>query len=154
MYKLLIVSLFLALSLSPIVSAKQDIKKHHFLKLFDTNNDGHVSEAEFKVTMQDRYKAMDSDQNDRISIEEFKKYSKQRHKKWQQKKRDKLDSDKNGLISKQEFVDYALKRANKKFNKMDKNQDGQLSQEENIKKHRDKKHHLMKTGYALNASSY
>ena len=53
----------LTLGLTQTVSAtenpeNEDGKQHHFLKLFDKNNDGNVSETEFKTTMQERYKTM------------------------------------------------------------------------------------------------
>ena len=144
---------YLAIMLLPLiftqaVFAKQETtpkaaKSHYFLKLFDSNADGIVTETEFNSVMQERYQSMDMDKNGSVSLDEFKQYSLKRHNNWQQKKHAIMDLNKNGLISKQEFIEHSIKRAEKKFNHLDKNQDGQLSQEENIDKHTKKKQQLL-----------
>ncbi len=118
-------------------------KPHYFLKLFDGNGDGAVTEAEFNSAMQQRYQEMDGDQNGTVSLDEFKRYSAERHKNWQQKRHHRMDRDQDGAISKKEFIDRAIKRAERRFDKLDKNQDGMLTQEEHIEKHSMKKQQLL-----------
>ncbi len=117
--------------------------QHHFLKLFDSNADGSVTEIEFNTIMQERYQLMDKDHNGTVSLGEIKNYSTKRHQDRQHKKHNKMDLNNDGLISKQEFIKHATKHAEKKFNQLDKNLDGQLSQEENMDKHARKKQRLL-----------
>ncbi|NOR69755.1 MAG: hypothetical protein GQ532_08715, partial [Methylomarinum sp.] len=96
MKKLYLSLILLSLVYTQAVSAQQDNrqkgpKSHHFLKMFDTNADGIVTEAEFNTGMQERYQNMDVDRNGIVSMDEFKQYSAKRHKNWQQKKHGKMD---------------------------------------------------------------
>ena len=105
-------------------------KQQHFLQTFDTDNNGIVTEEEFKTASNQRYQSMDKDGDGSVSVEEFQQYSSNRHHQWLQKKHQAMDSDQNGTISKQEFIDQAVKRAEQRFAALDKNQDGILSADE------------------------
>lgn len=150
MNKLLIPAVLLSFTVSQALMAEESAtqpksgRSNHFLKLFDSDGDGAVTEAEFKKVMQQRYQEMDADHNGTVSIEEFERYNEQRHKNFKQKKFAKLDSNHDGVVSKQEYMDRAAKRAERHFGKMDKNQDGQLSEQELSAKHKMKKRKLLK----------
>lgn len=149
MNKYLMPLIVLPLVFSQTVAAEQDTrprggKPNHFLKLFDGNGDGQVTEEEFNNAMQQRYQQMDADQDGNVSVDEFKRYSDERHKNWQQRRHGRMDQDKDGAVSKKEFIDRAIKRAEKRFARLDKNGDGMLSQDENIQHRAMKKKRLMK----------
>ncbi|MDF1583065.1 MAG: EF-hand domain-containing protein [Methyloprofundus sp.] len=120
-------------------------KSNHFLKLFDTNKDGIVTYDEFKTASELRYKAMDVNKDGIVSTEEFNKHAAKRHEQWEQKKRDRKESANDGEMTKQEYLDKAMRHAERKFSKLDKDQNGKLSeQEQAYEKHRKQRYMLEK----------
>lgn len=98
-----------------------------FLKKFDTNGDNKITKQEFDDSMLQRFKKMDVDNNSVITKEEFKNNSRAMHKGY---KKNKMDTDNNGLVSKKAFLEAKHKWAERKFSKLDKNNDGFLSGKE------------------------
>jgi len=144
---------YLALLLLPLACSQNAVAQQkmtspqrpsHFMKLFDGNDhDGIVTRAEFNAVMKKNYQTMDTDNNGKVSLAEFKKYHAERRKSHQQAKLNHIDQDKNGFISRQEFTASAIKRAEQRFNRLDKNQDGQISTQEYTANYPRNKHHLV-----------
>ncbi len=148
MNKYLMPLIIVPLAFSQNIAAQQDNRPQggghpHFLKLFDSNNDGQVTQDEFNTAMQQRYQQMDADDNGSVSIEEFKQHAAEHRKNWQRKMHGKMDRDGDGAISKQEFIDRAVKRAERRFGKLDTNGDGVLSEQENVRRQPRKEHRLL-----------
>lgn len=111
--------------------AQQRQAKHlnKFLKKFDTNSDNKITKQEFDDSMLQRFNKMDTDKNGVITKEEFKNNSRAMHKGYKNNKT-KMDTDSDGLISKKEFLGAKQKWAERQFSKLDKNNDGFLSENE------------------------
>ena len=112
-----------------------------FITKFDSNNDTVVTKAEYDASMEQRYKAIDTDRNGEISKEEFKNSAQSmrhdRKKTTKDKKKSNFDSNNDGLVSKKEYLAAKQKRAEKKFAKLDKDGDGLLTKSElSAKKYR------------------
>jgi Ca2+-binding EF-hand superfamily protein len=103
-----------------------------FMRMFDINKDGEVTEAEFNTASAARFKRMDSNANGSVSLDEFKAYAKQRRSERRQRKLTRIDTDGNGSISKQEFTAFKMKKIEKGFNHLDANGDGEVSKDEFI----------------------
>lgn len=101
-----------------------------FMKFFDTNQDGTVTQEEFSIAAASRFTKMDSDKNGVVSADEFRSYVRTRRSEHRQQRYQDMDANKDGQISKDEFLLSKRQRAEGKFARMDKNGDGLVSAEE------------------------
>lgn len=119
-------------------------KAHNkFMHMFDSNNDGKVTEAEFNAASTEHFKRMDADGNGSVNMDEFKNYVQHRRVERREHKLARIDSNHDGVISKDEFIAYKMKRVEKGFNRLDANHDGKVSKEEFVNgkgKSKGKKH--------------
>jgi len=143
---LLITTLGLTLLIaSTMVSAdsRHEAGQNRFLKFFDDNGDDTVTYKEFKGASKKQFERIDADKNSTISEEEFTNYIKARRDERQKDIFGRMDTDKNGKISQAEFIKVSEERAKRKFKRLDKNKDGQLTNDElggrNKKQHPGKK---------------
>lgn len=127
----LVVTLLSSMLVNTTALASKQTKCHgshlsRFINKFDSNDDKEVTKEEFSVSMKQRFKQMDIDNNGVVSQEEFKSKTNSRHREYEGE----MDADKDGLISEQEFLDAKLKKAKKKFSKLDIDNNGFLNTEE------------------------
>lgn len=104
--------------------------KGRFMALFDTNGDDVVTGEEFKAAAAERFKKMDSDSSGTVTLEEFRTYLAEKRQKWTTMKFQKIDTDKDGNVSEAEYLDYKHQKAQRRFNYMDKDGNGIISEEE------------------------
>jgi len=114
---------------SPLVSAHGD-GNSRFMRFFDSNNDGIVTQEEFQAAMRNRFQRMDTDHDGTVSRQEFAAYLKQRRQEHKQARIEAMDQNKDGQVSKSEFLAYQAKKAEQRFAKLDRNQDGVLGADE------------------------
>ena len=101
-----------------------------FMQFFDTNHDGIVTLDEFEAASNTRFGIIDADHNGVISEQEFRAYIQQRRAEKMQARLKAIDTDGDGQVSKSEYLAYQAQKAEKRFVRMDKNQDGVLSTDE------------------------
>lgn len=112
-----------------------------FMRFFDTNKDGVVTQDEFEAAMTTRFDHMDSDHNGTVSMEEFRNYLQQRRQEHKQARLKQMDSNGDGQVSQDEYLAYQTKKAQSRFSQLDKNHDGVLSADELDKRGYHHKHH-------------
>jgi len=128
---LLLTIIFSSQLITSMVQALPMQKQHgHFFRMFDTDGNQQVDKDEFINARNQRFQSMDADANGIVSQKEFAAYAKTRHQHYKMSKHKAMDANQDGSVSKQEYIDAKLKRANKHFAKLDKNNDGLLSAEE------------------------
>jgi hypothetical protein len=96
------------------------------LRAADTNADGLISKAEAAALprLAEHFDAIDANRDGQVSAEELRAARGQRHGKGQMFTR--ADADKDGKVSQQEFI----ARATERFQRLDANGDGFLTQDE------------------------
>ena len=104
--------------------------KGRFMALFDSNNDDVVTTEEFKQAAAERFAKMDADGNATVSKEEFRTYIMEKRQKRNEMKFQKIDLNKDGNVSEAEYLEYKQKKAQRRFARMDKDGDGVLSTDE------------------------
>ena len=142
----LITTLIVALPLSAEAdSAKQchDGKHNKFMQFFDANGDGSVTIEEFQGSSKTRFERIDADNNGVISKEEFANYMQSRRDDRHKDRLAAMDADKDGQVSKEEFLNASQARAERKFARMDKDDNGLLSGDE-LTSHKKHKPHFGK----------
>jgi Ca2+-binding EF-hand superfamily protein len=102
----------------------------HFMRYFDSNNDGVVTPEEFNQASGERFTKMDANGDGKVTVEEFTNYVQTRRADHREKRFEGMDSDKNGSISKEEWLAAQQARAERKFQRMDKDSNGSISTEE------------------------
>ena len=115
--------------------SKQNDKNGYFSRFinrFDADKNGEVSKMEFETGMQQRFEKMDLDNNGEVSKEEFKQQAKAKRRAIKSKFKSDVVTDNEGRISKQAYLDAKLKKAERKFARLDKDGDGFLSQQERM----------------------
>jgi len=109
--------------------------KNRFMRHFDTNNNGKVTQAEFDKAAAKKFKLMDANGDGKLTVDEFKAYKKAKH-------FARMDANKDGKVSKKEFTDFKIQKAERKFARKDKNNDGFIAKDEMVHKgHKACKHH-------------
>lgn len=107
---------------------------HNMLKRFDIDKDGRISREEFAVKRAKGFARFDTDKNGVLSLEEFKARCKnERCIQMKTKQFAKLDKDGDGNVTKSEFVGVL-----KMFNRVDRNKDGYLTEDELPSKNRNR----------------
>ena len=113
-----------------------------FVSKLDSNKDGAVSSAEFNSNLAENFSRIDKNGNGTVDLAEFSEHGKERRAAYEKKKMERraekkaarfkeLDSDGDGLISAAEYTSAATKKAEKRFAKLDgDNQDGKISLQE------------------------
>lgn len=101
-----------------------------FMHKFDLNNDGTVTQEEFRQASGERFKQMDADHDGTVSGEEFSKYIANRRAERHQRYFALADTNKDGNISREEYLEAKRQRAERKFARLDKNGDGVISSDE------------------------
>lgn len=101
-----------------------------FMKYFDTNADGSVDMAEFKIAAAERFKKMDADNDGIVSKDEFRSHMRARKDERKEKSFARMDTNGNGSIERDEFLAHKKARAERKFTRMDKDANGSVSKEE------------------------
>lgn len=101
-----------------------------FMRYFDTNKDGAVTQAEFEAAMTNRFHTMDTDHNGVVSVTEFSHYIQQRRLEHKQARFKSIDRNGDGQVSKDEYLAYQAKKAETRFARLDKNHDGVLNTDE------------------------
>lgn len=101
-----------------------------FMHFFDTNKDSVVTQTEFNSAATKRFDLMDHNNNDLVTVDEFRDYMKNRRSESRSMRFGTMDADKNDTISKSEYLDYQRQRAERRFARIDKDGDGILSQQE------------------------
>ncbi|MBI1425067.1 MAG: hypothetical protein GC149_16595 [Gammaproteobacteria bacterium] len=101
-----------------------------FMQYFDTNKDGVVTLDEFEAAMTTRFEQMDANHDGKVTFAEFQNYLKQRRQERKLARLKLMDSNGDGQVSKEEFVAYQTKKAESRFERLDKNHDGVLSADE------------------------
>ncbi|AFC22760.1 EF-hand domain-containing protein [Saprospira grandis] len=109
---------------------KERLSPEERFEKVDANQDGQISQAEAKGRLKKNFATIDADQNGFISLEELKNKPKGQGKKGKRKGKgkrfEKLDADQDGQISEAE----AKGPIKENFATIDSNQDGFISQEE------------------------
>ena len=128
------------IALSLFMTATMAGSGHHgkgaFMRMFDSNADGMVTQAEFQEAAAKRFTLMDSNSSGIVSKDEFRQYIKERRAKRAEKKFQLMDTDGSGDVSQQEYLDYKRQKAERRFQSMDKDANGILSKDELQKKRR------------------
>lgn len=114
---------------SPLAMAHGD-GSDRFLRFFDTNKDGVVTQAEFEAAMQTRFQHMDADHDGTVSQQEFMSYLKQRRQEHKQDRLKAMDQNQDGKVSKAEYLAYQAQKAETRFARLDRNHDGVLGVDE------------------------
>jgi Ca2+-binding EF-hand superfamily protein len=112
-----------------------------FMRFFDTNKDGVVTQDEFDAAMNTRFQHMDSDHNGTVSMQEFHNYLRQRRQEHKQAWLKQMDSNGDGSVSQDEYIAYQTKKAQSRFTRLDKNHDGVLNADELGKCSHHRRHH-------------
>lgn len=112
-----------------------------FMRFFDTNKDGVVTQDEFEAAMKTRFNRMDSDHNGSVSREEFQNYLQQRRLEHKQAWLKQMDSNGDGQVSKDEYLAYQTQMAVTRFARLDINHDGILSADELDRRDCNRRHH-------------
>lgn len=129
-------SLFFTLILLTSISQAEEAKKTpsnkaDLLKTVDKNKDGKASKQEFIAAMERKFKSMDVDKNEAVSVQELKVYgvkdAEARRKALQAAK---LVGRSEKIISKKKFIKLFTHRAEREFASLDKNHDNELSANE------------------------
>ncbi|MEJ2180451.1 MAG: EF-hand domain-containing protein [Gammaproteobacteria bacterium] len=129
-------------------AGKYGDSKGRFMGFFDTNGDGVVTMDEFNAAAANRFDNMDADNNGVVTLEEFKTYIGQKRSERRQQKFQTMDINKDGQVSQDEYISYKQKRAESRFQNMDINNDGVVSKEEyDARKSRWSGHHKYKYGH-------
>jgi Ca2+-binding EF-hand superfamily protein len=100
---------------------------------FDKNNDGRVSRDEAREGADRMFGEIDTDKDGFISTAEMQAHHRAMREKFRQSMRDtwkKADADGDGALSRAEVDAAKMPRLMRDFDKLDKNKDGKLSQEE------------------------
>lgn len=126
---LLLVSTALIVSASALAGSDHH-GKGPFMALFDSNNDDVVTMEEFRLAAAERFGKMDADGSGAVSKDEFRSYITEKRQKRNGMKFSKIDVDGNGTVSQAEYLDYKRQKAESRFARMDKNNDGMLSADE------------------------
>jgi hypothetical protein len=106
------------------------VAKADFLKTVDKNNDGKVSKEEFFAAMEKKFRSMDVDKSEVISVQELKVYGEkdpEARKKIQQAAQEALPEK---VFDEETFIKQFTDRGEKEFAVLDKNHDDKLSPEE------------------------
>lgn len=107
----------------------------HFDRM-DTNGDGKVTAEELSERQSELIANADSDGDGAVTKDELKAYHQARHAEWREKHNP--DANDDGVIDRTEFISAAQER----FDRMDKNGDGVISEDERGKRgHRRGRHH-------------
>ena len=129
-------------------SGKYGDSKGRFMGFFDTNGDGVVTMDEFNAAAANRFDNMDADNNGVVTLEEFKTYIGQKRSERRRQKFQAMDNNKDGQVTQDEYISYKQKRAESRFQNMDANKDGVVSKEEyDLRKSRWSGHHKHKHGH-------
>ena len=108
-------------------------KMPHMFSQFDKNNDGRISRDEVKEGMDRLFTEIDTNKDGFISSEEMQAHRKAMHEKhgemmsehWKT-----ADKDGDGALSKSELENSNMSGMARNFEKLDKNKDGKLTQDE------------------------
>lgn len=95
----------------------------YMLQKFDTNNDGKVSEDEFRTVHQQMFDAMDTNRDGVVTTDEVAAYASAQR---ANRKIARMDADGDGKVTRDEFQQYS----NARFTKADTNQDKALTGDE------------------------
>jgi Ca2+-binding EF-hand superfamily protein len=101
-----------------------------FMEFFDSNGDGVVTYQEFLDASKHRFDRIDTDHNASVTEAEFSSYMKTRREERHKDHMARMDTNKDGKVSKDEFLSASQARAQRKFDRMDKDNDGLLSEAE------------------------
>jgi len=123
-----------------IADPRHEDGQNRFMNFFDSNGDSKVTYDEFLGASKDRFSRIDADHNGSISEEEFSTYMQSRREQRQKERAELMDTNKDGKISKEEFLAHSQQRAERRFGWMDKNNDGQLTDDELAPRKNDKHH--------------
>jgi Ca2+-binding EF-hand superfamily protein len=121
--------------------------QNKFLRFFDSNGDGNVTQEEFQSASSNRFERIDADNNASISESEFLSYMQTRRDQRHKERFARLDANKDGKISNDEFISASRERAQRRFERMDRNNDGQLSSDELGSRKKHKKHGKRKSHF-------
>jgi len=124
-----VLSIVLATALCASI-AQQSVARGHMIRSFDANADGKVTRQEFESGSVSKFGKMDANQDGTVNSDEFNAYMKEKHKEMGKNKRAAMDTNADGFISKDEFVKAKQEKALRRFDRMDKDGDDQLSEEE------------------------
>ena len=105
-------------------------KTARFFKKFDANQDGRVSLREFRRVTGDRFARMDANRDGKVSVDELIKYARAKRTERRSRIIARIDTNKDGVISKKEFVAFRVMRAERQFNRLDKDGNGSISSDE------------------------
>lgn len=100
---------------------------------FDKNKDGRVSREEAREGADRMFTEIDTDKDGFISTEEMQAHHRAMREKFRQSMRDywkKADTDGDGALSRAEVEAAKMPRLMRDFDKLDKNRDGRLTQDE------------------------
>lgn len=138
MKKAVLASLFILGMLGSSIAQADRGGPGKFMHFFDANQDGTVTLDEFNEAASARFKRMDSDGNGKVSQDEFRDYVKSRRIEHKADKLKRIDTNGDGKVTEDEYIAYSADKAKRKFSRMDKNKDGDLSAEEmkNCKHHK------------------
>jgi len=106
--------------------------KGKFMSFFDSNEDKIVTLDELNKGSVKRFAKMDADGNNIVSAEEFKTYINQRRQEHRQARFQMMDRNSDGAVSEQEFINHTLEKTKRRFMGMDANNDGVIGNDEFI----------------------
>lgn len=127
-----------------------------FMKRFDTNQDGTVTQEEFDQVLTQRFKKMDIDGNGTVSRSEFRQYTQTRQADRKKRYYKTVDANGDGQISKEEYLENKRQLAERHYTKMDKDGDGVVSVQEYTRrkfKGRQHKHRGERVFHKLDANN-